>query len=50
MCFVRTMRGRLSRKCQEVLAFNERVFKTYIGPAFEVCRDDARCIIADNVL
>lgn len=41
--------GRCVAACREkagveVLAFNQRGFKTYIGPAFEACMDDAGCI------
>lgn len=41
--------GRCVAACREkagveVLSFNQRGFKTYIGPAFEACMDDAGCI------
>ena len=41
--------GRCVAACREkagveVLAFNQRGFKTYIGPAFETCMDKAGCI------
>ena len=41
--------GRCVAACREkagveVLAFNQRGFKTYIGPAFETCMDEAGCL------